>query len=284
MLALRLEVRGDDARAGLLADLDRFAHGVEQRRRGRSVLARHVPQRIAAFAALVRDVDAVDRRQLARELDDFVGRAPAAGLVLEPRGQADRAFLQRLPHERAHARDLVRPRRPPHVVAHHAPAHGAVADEQHRVRADAGLLEQRALIGDGPRRAAVLVDDDGGDALRDEVRRRSTHRIRIAKAAARARPIVGMRVDVDESGRDVLAGGVDGTRGLRVRQRADRDDAAAADRDVGGEPGIAGAVEHAPVLDQQVVSLDAGWAPIAGRLIQRPGERGSRTAVSWRPF
>ena len=61
VLALRLEVRRDDARAGLLADLDRLAHGVEQRRRDRPVLARHVPQRIAAFAALVRDVDAVER-------------------------------------------------------------------------------------------------------------------------------------------------------------------------------------------------------------------------------
>ena len=93
MLALRFEMRGHHARAGLLADLDRFPDGIEQRRRGRTVLARDVPERIAAFAALVRDVDAVHRRQLARELDHFVGRAPAAGLVLETRGHPNRAFL-----------------------------------------------------------------------------------------------------------------------------------------------------------------------------------------------
>ena len=65
VLALGLEVRGDDARAGLLADLDRLAHRIEQRDGARAVLARHVPQRIAAFAALVRNVDAVEGRQLA---------------------------------------------------------------------------------------------------------------------------------------------------------------------------------------------------------------------------
>ena len=246
VLALGLEMRGHDARAGLLADLDRFAHRIEQRRRGRSVLARHVPERIAAFAALVRDVDAVARpaaRARARSTSSVVLQRP--GFVFESRRHPDRAFLQRLPHERAHARDLVRPRRPPHIVTHHAAAHRAVADEQHRVGADAGLLQLRALIGDRPRRSAVLVDDHGGDALRHEIRRRSPHRIRIAKSAARSRPIVGVRVDVDEAGRDVLAAGVDRARRLRVRQRCHRDDAAALHGDVGGEPGIAGAVEDA---------------------------------------
>ena len=36
------------------------------------------------------------------------------------------------------------------------------------------------------------------------------------------------------------------------RKRADRDDAAAADADVGGKPGIAGAVEDAAVPDEQI--------------------------------
>ena len=98
-------------------------------------------------------------------------------------------------------RDLISPRRPPHIVAHDTAAHGAVTDEQHRVRTDAGLLEQRALIGDRPRRAAVLIDDDRGDALRDEVGRRAANRIRIAKSAAWTGTVVGMRVNVDEAGR-----------------------------------------------------------------------------------
>ena len=38
-----------------------------------------------------------------------------------------------------------------HIVAHHAAADRAMTDEQHRVRADAGLLQQRALLGEGPR-------------------------------------------------------------------------------------------------------------------------------------
>ena len=103
-----------------------------------------------------------------------------------------------------------------HVVTHHAAPDGAVADQQHRVRADAVLLELRALIGERPRRAAVLVDDDGGDALRDEVRRRAAHRIRVAKSAARPRPSSACEWMSMKPGVTNLPGGVDHARGLRV--------------------------------------------------------------------
>ena len=53
-------------------------------------------------------------------------------------------------------------------------------------------------------------------------------------------------------GDDVLAGGVDDGGGGRAGQAADGDDAAVLHRDVGGEPGIAAAVEHAAVADEQI--------------------------------
>ena len=255
VLTLGLEMRRDHPRAGLLADLDRLAHRVEQRRGCRPVLAGHVPQRIAALAAFVRNVDAVHSRQFLRELHDLVGHAPAARLVLEARRDADRALLQRLPHQRAHLRPLLRRRRPPHIVAHHPAADRAVADQQQGVGADAELLDERPLLRDRPRRAAVLVDDDRGDALRDQVGRGAAAGVLVAEPAARVGPVVGVRVDVDEAGRDVLAGCVDGARGLGASQRADRGDAPAADRDVGREPRVAGPVEDPAVPDQQVVRL-----------------------------
>jgi hypothetical protein len=255
VLALRLEVRCDHAGAGLLADLDRLAHRVEQRHGIRAVLARHVPERIAAFTPLVRNVDAVERGQLARELDDFIGRAPSARLVFETGRHADRALLQRLLHQRAHARDLIRLRRPLHIVSHHAAANRAATDEQHRVRTDADFLELGALVGQRPRRTAVLVDDHGGDALRDKVRRRLANRIRIAESTARSRSVVCVRVNVDESRHDVLAGGIDHPRGLGAFEFSNRGDAPVQNADVGGEPRIAGPVYDAAVANQQIEAL-----------------------------
>ncbi len=177
----------------------------------RAVLARHIPQRIAAFAALVRDVDAVDRaaaRARARRLRRSCSSGPARTRdrpTGRPRPPAAPA------HERAHPRDL--------LLAVAGRCTSSPITRRRTVPCPTSSIAFRPMpffsssarcSADRPRRTAVLVDDHGGDALRDEVRRRPAGRIRIAESAARARSIVGVRVDVDEARRDVLAGGVDG--------------------------------------------------------------------------
>ena len=152
----------------------------------------------------MRDVDPIHCRQFLGELDDFVGLAPSPWLVLETGGEADGAFAKPLPDELAHPRDFVRARRPSHIVTHHTPSNGAVADQQHGVRPDAQLADERALLRNRPRRAPVLVDDDGRDALRHQVGGRASPRILVAESAMRTRPIVCMRVDIDEAGGNVF--------------------------------------------------------------------------------
>jgi hypothetical protein len=101
-LALRLDVRSDDGRAGALADLDRLEHRIDQVRRRIRFPARPVPHRVRPFGALVRNVDAPARRDLADKRDELVRRAPPPGHVLQPGRDAPRPFVECLPHERAH--------------------------------------------------------------------------------------------------------------------------------------------------------------------------------------
>ena len=62
-----------------------------------------------------------------------------------------------------------------------------------------------------------------------------------------------MRVDVDEPGRDDLTVRVNRARGRLVDLRCELRDDVAANREISSEPRIAGAVDDASVLDQQVV-------------------------------
>ena len=62
-----------------------------------------------------------------------------------------------------------------------------------RLRPDPALLEEHALIADGQRG--------------------------VTEAAASARAVIGVGVDVDEAGRDDLAAGVDDARGAGVSNK-----------------------------------------------------------------
>src|SRR5690606_25993743 len=132
---------------------------------------------------------------------------------------------------------------------------------------DAAPLDALALLADRPGRAAVLVDDDRRDALRDEVRRRAAARVRVAQPAALAAAVVRVRVDVDGARRDDLAARVDRARGARARrgEPADRGDAPVADADVRVEPGVARAVQHVPAGDEDV---EARWLVRGVRLLR----------------
>ena len=98
-------------------------------------------------------------------------------------------------------------------------------------------MELRIDLG-GP--AAVGVEHLGRDALREHV-------------LGALEPLGGgVRVDVDEAGRDVQAGRVDDRPRLLSRQRADPRDVAADDADVGHEAGLPGAVDDRAAADDHV--------------------------------
>ncbi len=106
-----------------------------------------------------------------------------------------------------------------------------------------------------PGRAAVLIDDHRRDPLRHEIEGRAAQRVAVAKAACRARAIIRVRVNVDEAGRKILPVRIDHASGLLGPQRANRDDAAVANADVCGKPGIARAIEHLRVANEEVERL-----------------------------
>jgi hypothetical protein len=66
-----------------------------------------------------------------------------------------------------------------------------------------------------------------------------------------------MHVDVDESRRDDLTGGIDGSRGRRVDSARDRRDLVAANADVGSIPGASRSINHPGVPDDEVVGACA---------------------------
>ena len=112
------------------------------------------------------------------------------------------------------------------------------------VGADALLLVGRALRRQIDRAAAVGIDEHRGQALREQ-------RLAVLQLLGR-QPAAGVRVHVDEAGRDVAIAGVDHRLRGGAAERSHRANAIAGDADVGAVPGIAGAIEHAPVAYQDV--------------------------------
>jgi hypothetical protein len=111
---------------------------------------------------------------------------------------------------------------------------GLVADQVERRRWRTAQAERRQAD-------AAVADDDGGDA-----------RLTFIAMSGVFRSARSSGVDIDEAGRDDLAGGVDhGLAGLR-RDRADGDDAVAAEADVGLERGAARAVDDLAVADDDL--------------------------------
>ena len=92
---------------------------------------------------------------------------------------------------------------------------------------------------------AAVSDDQGRHALSDAA---------LGERVDEERH-VGVAVLLDEARGDEVPGGVYGLCGFPVAEPSHRDDPVAYDRDVGSEPGAAGTVEHAAVLDEQVVHV-----------------------------
>ncbi len=189
--------------------------------------------------------------------------------------EAKGAGLHAVAHQALHRRDLVISGGALlAVVIHHVVAHRGVADQVADIDPEIAvhLVEvlRHALPGEFERAQHLHRDRfDIGEELREAVLLAFAHRRQGQRAIAeddRGRAVVAgigaqripgdlrvvMAMIVDKARRDDQPRGIDRAPG-RPRQFADLDDLAVLDRDVGAEGRPAGAVDNAPVLDQEVI-------------------------------
>ncbi len=143
-----------------------------------------------ALVAHVRRIDAARRARDLRELDDLRGLGVGPRDVLQSGREPHRARAHRVADQPPHLLQLRRRRRPP-LASHDRGADAVVADQRRVVDGHlrrANLRERRTDI---DRRSAAVAGDDRRHAHPDEI--------------FGERPIghfVGVRVNVDEAGRD----------------------------------------------------------------------------------
>ncbi len=222
---------------------------------------------LGALRPEVGGVHAAVPRGLRRQRHQLLGSGVRGRRILERSRDADRPLSHRRAHQRPHAVELRRARRPVAVAQHHAPDLGR-AHVAREVDADALPLQPGEVLAQRPpvrRDRVVLVvgpiggedriveraggstfaGDLGGDPLKDlrrQARLDQDGELRLAQ-------------HVDE------AGGHDHPRRVHrlSRRRAveppDRRDPPVANAHVRGVPGRAGAVDDAPMVDDEVVHL-----------------------------
>ena len=195
--------------------------------------------------------------------------------LLTRAGEADRAGLHAVAHDRLHGLDLIVGRGALlAVLAHRVVAHGGVADQRAGIDAEAlvepvHVLRERlpidvdgaqhlhrdgfdigqefghalfvAAAHRGQRERAVAEDHGGGAVLRREGAQRIPRHLRIVVA-----------VVVDETRRHSEAVGIDGAR-RRTGDLADFDDLAVLHRNVAAECRHPRAIDDAAITDQQVI-------------------------------
>jgi len=217
-----------------------------------------------ALAAHVGRVDAPQRGCRLRQGDELSCLRIGSRRVLERRRHADGAVA----HGRAH--QLLHPSQLGgiglHVVeAQHGCAHLGRAHEGREVDPDALLLEalevvaQAAPVGiDLERRVDRGERLPGGVGLRcdrralaGDLRRDALMDLRRQARVDQDRQL-GLAEHVDEARGDDPTRGVDGALARSRAQGTDGGDAAVADADVAGNPRRAGAVDDAPVRDDEV--------------------------------
>ena len=256
LLTSRVHVGHDQRHPGALGDLDRLG------------------DRLLQVPAVVPDVGVVGpavRRERLGHLDDLVRVREDGVLVHQPGAEAPRAVGERGGHQLPHLRAFVGSRRTvglPHddVPDVQVPGHGDDVARRPGVPDGVPVLAHRlprpvvaVYFVDGGA-GAVVVDHvhlhgrGGVAAVADDERRHALPDARLGQRVDQDRN-VRVAVLLDEAGRDEVSGGVDRLRGFPIAEPSHRDDPVAHDRDVGSEPGAAGAVEHAAVLDQQVVHV-----------------------------
>ena len=247
-------VRDLDRHAGTAPDGDGLRDGLEDG---------------LALAAHVRGVDAAMAGDDAAEAHELVGVGEAPGRIDEARGEAVGAGAHGRVQQALHARELALGDGAL-GKAHDRQPQGAVADERGDVDGPARELQSLEILAE-----ARPVPGDPADVpvVRPVVQRlvavrRAQRRRRHAAVAGDVRGDalphhgigprilqdgdVGVRVRVDEAGRDVAAAGVDDGAAAQRARRADGRDAVAAHGHVAVVPGVAAAVHDAAVGDDEV--------------------------------
>ena len=227
-------MREMNGHAGLAADRNRFADRAEQ------------ADRIAGFVALMRVVQPAANGGFARNGDDLVGLGKTLRRVEEAGGKAGRAFAHALGHQRLHRMQFLRIGGAG-VLTQDLLAHRAEADEGDEIGADARGFDSGGIGADIGRAIAIDADDHGADALVEPGGIDALGRV------GRAQEAIGMRVGVDEAGRDDHPARVDPLRRLHRRGAADIDDPVALQRDV-ADIGLA----RAAIIDGAAGDQDIG--------------------------
>ena len=115
--------------------------------------------------------------------------------------------------------------------------HGVVRDHLDDVERDPGIDQRRPLLGHGKRASSIRIDQNGRNALCDQVGRAAPPDV----VGGESTGPVGM--DVDEAGSNGLTCRVDRPTRNGARELSDGHDLAIADAHVGAEPGVSGTVD-----------------------------------------
>ena len=267
--AQRLHVADDADEPAFFGDRDHFLD------------RRDHADRVVGFIADVAAVDAAELRRHLRHGDHFRRLRVRAGRVVEAAREAESAGAHALPHEIDHLRELLRVG----IAighAHHGLPDGSVRDHQSHVGTNALLAVSRPLTGEVGRPAAIRVDENRRDPLREDGLPLLE---RVAGEAG-----TSVRVDVDEPWSDDETSRVDRSDRRRRPQRPDRCDAVAENADVGADPRVARPVDDVRVADQQVEAFrrlrnDAGVrGGCGGKRDEQHGNRKTRSRATnhWR--
>ncbi len=241
----------------------------------RHVLRQRV-QHAVALVAHVHEVAAAVPRGHGRQGGDLVRIRVAGGGVDQPRGEAKGPGLHGLVHQGPHVRQLgVRGWAVLH--AHRRTAHGGVPHQRHHVHpqrrharqelVEGAPVEGQPAVHEGhvlaKQRVALGHDGRRGEAaVARDLRRHAL--LGLAAGHRVERQVeVGVGVDVDEARREHAPRGVHGFPGLGPGERPHLGNAAGPHAHVGPKGGLAGAVQHLCVTDQQLehegVPPAGGW-------------------------
>jgi hypothetical protein len=237
--------------AARIADANRLGDGVQQH---------------GGLATHVREVIAAARAQRLRERDELVRLGVGARRIDEPRGKSPRAGVHRVAEPALHRAQLTGVGGP-RLEAQGGDAQGAVADEVDHVHRGSECAQQVEVLTEGLPRQIGRLPDATDPALHERLllaadRRRGErahaddfrrHTLADLGLGGRAREVeeVGVRVHVDEAGRDRATGHVEHAIGGAGQARRHRDNALALDRHVRRAAGLTSPIDHGAAADQE---------------------------------
>ncbi len=213
----------------------------------------------------MRDVDAAILRCDFAQLDQFLGLRVECGGVDQRGGHAQCAFRHCLPHERLHALEFSRGRRPV-LIAEFMDAHRGGAHEGGHIRGNAALLEVVQIFAErGPAHFIanvallleylllhLLVERAFGPPLAENLQRHPLADVTL-RTAILQQADCGPTQHVDEAGCHRQAAGINFLRSDRVPDPADCGNGIGIDGDVAGIRLCTAAVVNHAIADDEIV-------------------------------